>query len=260
MEYILKIIYDNSVNNKILSLKDIDKIMSLIINEKKLNSFILGSNVKLIRSKNLASYSIQSKKITIYLNTVEILINNIEKNIQNLSERQIYFYENLSLLQILLHEIEHANQEKIAYTENSFEALLIRMTKLVNLYDEEDLYYSCCPTERLAEIKTYNEIINISKSIGMIDVTLSELLSAEKVFRQLKGYHFNNETINVPIVDYFNYGGRKDIINIFAINNKFIDLEERYKYGFPISKEEYGESLKKMVLTFDKNFKNRIKL
>ena len=260
MEYVLKIIYDNSMNNKIISLKDIDKIMSFIVNCKDLNNFVLDSDVQSIRSKNLASYSVYTKKISIYSNTIEIMLKNIEKNIQNLSDNQRYFYENLTLLQVLLHEIEHANQEKIAYTENSFEAFLIRMTKLITLDNNIDIYYDCCPTERLAEIKSYNEIISFSNDLNIFDASLIKLLNSEKILRQLKGYHYNNKLINVPIIDYFNYGGKTDIIKLVDINNTNYNLEERFKFGFPITKLEYGESLKEMVLTFNNNFKNRIKL
>lgn len=61
-------------------------------------------------------------------------------------------YKNLSILQVLLHEIEHANPEKISYSENSLEAFIIRMSSLVNNSSNENLY-EYCPEERLAEIK-----------------------------------------------------------------------------------------------------------
>ena len=53
-------------------------------------------------------------------------------------------------MQIILHEVEHANQNKIAYNNNSLEALILRLSYLVNnRYDEE--LYEICPEERLAE-------------------------------------------------------------------------------------------------------------
>ena len=35
-------------------------------------------------------------------------------------------------------------------------------------------------------------------------------------------------------------------------------LKERFKYGFPISVDEYGNSMNKLVLSLKKNFNNRI--
>lgn len=88
------------------------------------------------------------------------MLKNIENNllITNVFEKTLY--KNLSLLQILLHEIEHANQTKIAYTENTLEAFIIRMTYTVCESYFEGLYeYS--PQERLAEIESYRKIISL---------------------------------------------------------------------------------------------------
>ena len=63
-----------------------------------------------------------------------------------------HYTKNLSILQILLHEVEHANQQKIAYHDNTLEALIIRLSYLVNNGYDKNLY-EYCPEERLAEIK-----------------------------------------------------------------------------------------------------------
>ena len=125
MEKVLKIIYNKSINNKIIDINDIDKILELLINEKQLNNYVLNIDVQSIRSNNLASYSSHSKKITIYSYTIELMLKNIENNILNISDFEKILYKNLSLLQVLLHEIEHANQERIAYIENTLESFKI---------------------------------------------------------------------------------------------------------------------------------------
>jgi hypothetical protein len=63
MENILKIIYDKSINNKIIDIDDIDKILDFLINVKQLNNYILNIDIQPIRSNNLASYSSYSKKL-----------------------------------------------------------------------------------------------------------------------------------------------------------------------------------------------------
>lgn len=149
MENILKIIYDKTVNNQILNLKDIEKILELLVIEKCLNEYILNIDVQLIRSNNLASYSNYTRKITVYPNTIEQMVKDIENNVLNVNKFEATLYKNLSILQILLHEIEHANQQKIAYSNNTLEALIIRLSYLVNNgYDEK--LYEFCPGERLA--------------------------------------------------------------------------------------------------------------
>ena len=81
MENVLKIIYDKSIDNKIIDINDIDKILELLIIDSQLNNYILNIDVQPIRSNNLSSYSNYSKKITIYSQTIELMLKNIENNL-----------------------------------------------------------------------------------------------------------------------------------------------------------------------------------
>ena len=260
METILKIIYDKSIHNKILSLKDIEKILELLVIEKCLNEYVLNIDVQLIRSNNLASYSNYAKKITIYKKTIEQMVKDIENNILNINEFEKTLYKNLSILQILLHEIEHANQEKISYSNNTLEALIIRLSYLVNNgYDEKT--YEFCPEERLAEIKSFEEINAIIDHMDNKLILLPNIMEMEKLKRQLRGYHYKNNFVTVPIVEYFTLGNKKNLLEAFDLSESGLDnytLDDRYKYGFPISNIEYGTSMKKLILSLQKNFNNRI--
>lgn len=157
MESILKIIYDKTIDNKILDLKDIENILEILVIEKNLNDYILNINIQQIRSNNLASYSSYTKEITVYTEMINKMVKDIEKSILNINVFETTLYKNLSILQILLHEVEHANQQKIAYHDNTLEALIIRLSYLVNNGYDKNLY-EYCPEERLAEIKTFEEI------------------------------------------------------------------------------------------------------
>ncbi len=262
MENILKIIYDKTVNNQILDLKDIEKILELLVIDKCLNDYILNINVQHIRSNNLASYSNYTKNITVYIEKVEQMVKDIEKNILISNDFEILLYKNLSILQVLFHEVEHANQQKIAYNENSLEAFIIRLSYLVkNCYTEE--LYEYCPEERLAEIKSFEEIITL---IGYLNNNLSilpEILYTEQLKRLLRGYHYSNAFINVPIIDYFTLGNKSELLNAFDFSDNIqsqYTLTERFRYGFPISIGEYGTSMKKLILSLNKNFNNRINI
>lgn len=260
MENILKIIYDKTVNNKILNLKDIEKILEVLVVEKKLNDYISDISIQQIRSNSLASYSTYTKKITIYTEMINKMTKDIEKNILNISEFEAILYKNLLILQILLHEVEHANQQKIAYNDNTLEALIIRLSYLINNGYDESLY-EYCPEERLAEIKTFEEILTLINHIDKKLITLPEIIETEKLKRQLRGYHYKNKFITIPIVDYFTIGNRKELLDTFDLSNscfKDYELNDRCKYGFPISINEYGTSMKKLVLSLQKNFNNRI--
>lgn len=262
MENILRIIYDKTINNKILNFKDIEKILELLVIEKCLNEYILNINVQPIRSNNLASYSNYTKKITIYTEMVKQMVKDIKNNILNTNNFETILYINLSILQILLHEVEHANQQKIAYNDNTLEALIIRMSYLVNnVYDEK--IYEYCPEERLAEIKSFEEINNLISYINKDLTSLPDILKTEKLKRQLRGYHYKNDCINIPIVDYFSYGNKQELLAGIDLTSNVIKnytLSERFKYGFPISIDEYGTSTKKLVVSLQKKFNNRINI
>jgi hypothetical protein len=264
MENILKIIYDKSLNNKIININDINKILELLIIEKKLGDYIFDINVQPIRSNNLASYSYYSKNITIYSQTIETMLKNIEVNMLNLNDFEKKLYKNLALLQIILHEIEHANQAKISYTDNTLEAFIIRISYTVSDCYFESLYeYS--PQERLAEIKSYREIISLMSYINNKLEKLPLILETEKLQRQLRGYHYSKEIISSPLITFFKQGKKELILQSFdwyhtdSLNTVYniYNLNERFNYGFPISLEEYSDNMKKLVLSLNNNFNNR---
>lgn len=183
------------------------------------------------------------------------MITDIENNILCINSFEKVLYKNLSILQVILHEVEHANQQRIAYKDNSLEALILRLSYLVN-----NVIYELSPEERLAEIKSFDEIYNLINCLDYNLYCLSNIIKNDKLRRQLRGYHYKNNYISIPIVDYFTIGKRKDLLEVFSFNNNTFDkftLEDRFKYGFPISLEEYGESMKKTILILNNNFNNR---
>lgn len=257
MESILKIIYDRSIKNKILDIKDIDEILGLLVINKCLNDYVLNISIQPIRSNNLASYSSYTKNITIYTEAIDQMIKNIEKNILIASDLEISMYKNLSILQVLLHEVEHANQQKIAYNENSLEALIIRISYLIHDAYSEKLY-EYCPEERFAEIKSFEYLLLMINYLNKKLNNLSEILNTEKLQRLLRGYHYINGSVDAPLNTYFTIGNRSDFLNFFDLNTDL--LNERMKFGFPISIDEYGISMNNLVLSLNKNFKNRINI
>lgn len=264
MEKILKIIYDKSINNRIIDINDINKILELMINEKQLNNYILNIDVQPVRSNNLASYSNYSKKITIYSRTIKLMLKNIESNILNISDFEKVLYKNLALVQVILHEIEHANQEKISYIENTFEAFVIRMTHIVDNSYFESLYeYN--PQERLAEIKSFIEVISLISSIKNKLDKLPSVLEMDRLQRFLRGYHYCQGKVNSPLITFFKQGNKEFVLesfdwyrkNSFNMVSMQYNLEERFNYGLPISLNEYSNSMGSLVLFLNNNFNNR---
>ena len=197
-----------------------------------------------------------------YAKTIEQMVKDIESHIININKFEETLYINLSILQILLHEIEHANQQKISYNSNTLEALIIRLSYLVNNGYSEKLY-EFCPEERLAEIKSFEEISSILSYINNRLILLPDIIEMEKLKRQLRGYHYKKNFVTVPIVEYFTLGNKGNLLEAFDLSDSVLNnytLDDRYKYGFPISNIEYGTSMKKLVLSLQKNFNNRINI
>ena len=104
MENIFKIIYDKTKNKSVLSQKDLEKILNLTIVDKRLNEFVNSVDFQSLRSNGLASYSIDTRRITIYLDTIEKLKSNIEHKLLISDDFERFFYINLLILQIILHK------------------------------------------------------------------------------------------------------------------------------------------------------------
>jgi len=266
MENILKIIYNSSKKGKTLTFKNIEKLLELLINEKQLEEYISDIHIQQIGSNKLASYSNYERKITIYTSVVNTMLNDIENTIKTNNTFEIFLYKNLSLLQVILHELEHANQEKILYTNNTLEAFLLRISQFVL---ENDLLYEYKPEERFAEIKSFDDIITLFNMLEIKNFNLSSILKTDKLQRELRGYHFKNNKINIPLFTYFILGNKESLLNAFdwylSDYNKCLeqvseeyDFNQRLFYGFPISINEYAESTKRLVLSTNNNFRNKI--
>ena len=270
MENILKIIYDKSVNDRILDLEDIEKILEILVIDNDLNDYILNLNFQPIGSNNLASYSSKKRNITVYIKTINEMIKNIEENILNVSNLEKTLYKNLSILQIILHEVEHVKQEKKLYLGSNLETFILRISRLIYSKDIEKLYeYS--PNERFAEIKSFEQIIKLLYELKSNIENLQNILSIEKLQRLLRGYHYSNYSVNSPLITYFKLGNNEKLLSSFEWYNikyevtinkvvSLYSLNERLKYGFPITTNEYKENMKFLVLSLNKNFSNRINI
>lgn len=256
MEYIFKIIYDKAKKGKVISEDDIYNILSLIISKKDLSSYIQNMNVQSIRSNYLASYCGEERRITVYTNTIDRMLKEIESDLIDLDDFGKRMYENLSILQVILHEVEHANQKRLV-SSNTPESLLIRSAYLVDYDSDNETLYETCPIERLAEIKSYREIESMIKEEA-IDKDLEELIVAEKTRRELLGYHYQKDIVSIPLYTYFSEGGKPELLHIFPALNEEIELPERLKFGYLIEKDEYSKSLTTIVNTYNKNFKNKV--
>jgi len=271
METLLSLIYDYSINKKILDIKSIEKIIILLIDTKKIHEHILRINIINENNKKLASYYNYTKHIEINSLCINNMLTNIDNSIIITDEVEKIFYKNLLILQIILHELEHANQEKIILNKEvqDIEQLILIFSEQVDNNIKIKLY-EICPEERLAEIKSFKDILDIINPIKKQYYELSEIIKIEELQRLLRGYHYNNSNfVDSPLISYFSKGNKIEVLNNFNWYNKDINiclsstileykLLERLKYGLPIETEEYAASMKTLILSTKTKFKNRI--
>lgn len=256
MENVFKIIYDKTKAKKIIGINDIENILALVINEKCLNYYIKNINVQSKRSNYLVSYSVKYNNITIYSNTIEKMKNDLNNQLINIGDFDKLLYINLLLLQIVLHEIEHANQQKELKFITTLESFIIKLSYLVT-YDIKmnEKLYECSPEERFAEIRSMSEVAFMINYIERKSLTLERVFELEKLKRYLRGYHFQETTLKSPIIEYFSIGRKEEYLDLF---NMDLNNNERLYYGFPITITEYCNSMKKIIQYSNKYYSNNI--
>ena len=254
MDRIIEIVYIDSYNNKILSIEKIEKILELLVSQKELENYIYNMSVCDTNLDVLGSYSYDLKSITLFKNRINSMINFIDNMVVNLSDFEVMLYKNLRILQSLLHEVEHAYQYKISFVQNSLEAFILRLSYMVdNRYDGK--LYELCPEERLAEIKSYYEIEEYLRYLDDNIGDINNIIKNKRWEKLFMGYHVRDTKINTPIIEFLNIGGRSDLIEVLDFKLD-MPLEERLKYGFPISDLEYRIPMRQIVYSLKNNFRN----
>ncbi len=244
MNEIFKLVYDRSKKNQLLCAQDLAKIVEYYTISQQLNEYVLNFYINSINSNTFATYSLDDRSIIVNLKLLrKCTKDRCKEGYGGLRGFYVYFYKNLFILHALLHELEHANQLKIAYNDTNTEGLLIRLSYLVGK-EYYDKLYPISPEERLADVKSFEKIIDLIKANKTDLKTIRGLLEIEKQDCILTGYSCDGTTVDAPTTNYFTLGKRKDLLKAFDFESiKHIhNVYERMKYGFPVSKEEFINS------------------
>ncbi len=238
----------------------IKKIFDLAVKEFRLNSYCRNVSVKkgnVFFDRNSDIYYNKLTKI-IYYNLDKVMLSVKKmKNSFNLSYIDVKYLIFTYVNTILLHELEHAYQQKRISYGRSFEDVLLKsswVTSLDNpsnintnlgLYYKEN--YDLAIEERLA-IYYSNELT--IRSIDSLDVEFTNLrdIYVYLLFKDLlKGY---KKSLS-PTYTYLKVLGNEGAMVSIP---KGLSLEEKFKYGLKITPEEY----QKFAKTRD-NIRQRIK-
>lgn len=220
---ILKLVYDYSVNVKLVDKNFIDKIIEIVVLNKSLNNYVCSVQFTDKLDKNdyrvtCAAYDSFNMNILVDYEAIQIVMENISYYDQLFHTLEQVMFRNLTITQYILHELEHAFQNKQAdnKSDDSIEAKLIKagfvldramknprfLTALFsgkipaqyfNIYvlrDRElyEKYYQLNPTERLAQVNSFKTIINSIEPIKDYISNLYEFKQASLIEEMLNGY------------------------------------------------------------------------
>lgn len=287
---LLRLIFDYSINGKLVDKAFIEKLIDLVVNSKNIGEYIKDASIEDADINEfddeilLAAYHPNKKIIKVYSNAIEMMLEMQDKYQGLFNGVEQIFYKNILITQVLLHELEHANQRRIIDKENTLESKILRISvtnldanlisKLLSqgFTKEEVLYfirernkvrsenYLILPDERLAEIKSHQEIVSTLELIKEYTPNLIEF-EKDNVFENLlRGYFYSNGKITSPTIEYAKASGQVETLkkfdwyskseeNFLSKVEKSLSLEERLNYGLPIRKKEYSDLANKLLLS-----------
>ena len=221
---LLKLVYDYSIKRKLVDNHFIEQLLDLMISANNLGDYVKSFSVTNGLPKDetgaitVAAYRFVKKEVLIDYESINFIMDNRGIYDCLFQELEQYMFRNLLITQFLLHELEHAIQNKKANdkSDNTIDAKLIRacfeleqvlknpnfmdgvlknhqsikdLTNYIS-YNKElyRLYYDLNPTERLAEFNSYRLIVHFLKEIQQHIPNLYEFEQASLFESVLKGY------------------------------------------------------------------------
>lgn len=258
---LLELLLKYSIDKKEIDKKYYENIISIISNDNQLENYV--ENFKFVNSDFfLAQYQPYCKSIVVSNNAINLEINDNKKIVNLLNNNESYIFKYLIAMQLILHELEHARQTKISSETNSFEQKIFKLESCDVISYKK--HWDLIPSERLAEIYSYNLLSEILSKVKKIYPNIFEYISESLLFSYIFGYvkcyfddgKFNNYSTTVSFIKKI---GKKDQLlnldwydennNIFLSKCSKFSLEERLKYGLIITEDEYKDKSKKLFLT-----------
>jgi len=265
---IIDVLYSYFKNNKDIDSVFINKLANLAIKYYCLDEYI--QNVVFDDSTSLsimpqASFYFETKEIYFYNKSIMNAFNNFSSQLNKTYDSNMFKY--LFVLNVLLHEIEHGNQQRKINTVNDIESEILRaeyqtriealkknkLKKMLLAFKLQRIaqeYYMFAPSERFAENFSCQKVQAIAKKIGdEISYHIMEYIRLDNI---LRGYNIEltSNSSNAPTKTYlkkinpnFNYSNIENL----SYN---IKKEDMIKLGLETPRDELNKiSKKRLVLS-----------
>lgn len=287
---LLRLIFDYSKNGKLVDKAYLEKLIDLVVNSKDISKYVQNSEIVSSGTEEtmdgilLAEYRPNRKLIRIYSEAMERMLESHDRYQELFNGIEQIFYKNVLITQIILHELEHANQRKIAEKEDTLESNILKAS--LTVIDEEMLFkllsqgftaeqvsryiraekrlraenYLILPDERLAEIRSHQEIVGTLEPIKEYTPNLIDFEKTNVFENMLRGYSYNQGRIISPTLEYMKI--RKNIDKLkeyewYDENDQeclkkakaAFSLKKRLNYGLPIDTSEFSGLSSSLLLS-----------
>ena len=280
-----RLVWDVSSKDRMLNDREILKVLDMKMQEQDLKAYLKKVSFLSLNGVN-ACYHPVKKQLIIDAKNMRNNINLQFSHIDFWPIEKVILYHNLMIVQTLFHEIEHMEQYRKAKSKLSdYESRLLRLCYSATLYyerhrkeetiiekiskeevfsyfDFESDYYMEDPRERMAQIRSHQQILKLIRSFYKESADIYRYEQNELNFEKIRSYKFINDEFVAPTIAFLSEMERKEVLKIFKADmecKKLLNeslrasiwqtssLEERLLFGLPIHMEEYYEESKKLV-------------
>ncbi len=274
-----------SASGRIADEKYIEICANIMASYMKVQDYLTDIDVIDDFSKNersVAGYNSELKSMLIFTKGIEKFCKDKFFNSKMSDIEKVYVY-NAELIRIINHEFEHTNQYKKIDTSDDLEAKILRNgSSLLTNKQKSILLNSGCAKEELEELKIkrydiYKSIYNKTAEERLADhysyLLVCQLVdnlkgglpgvykffNGNRLFNSIDGYIDEDSFTVSPAIDTFKLYGNEESLNEFdwysenkektlvKVMNKH-SLDERIKYGLPITGNEFRVSRNKHTL------------
>lgn len=284
---ILRLVYDYSKNGKIVDTKFIYKLIEIVVTRRNLDHYVrdvrfLDTFEEYDDSVTVAAYSPLKRELRVYCESIKIVMEYMSRYDVLFSHMEQIMFKNLAITQFILHELGHAYQnKKMDSAEDSLEVKLLKCSfvlrealknrkvqdallggeislqdfKQIISYNKElyNRYYKLIPSERLAQVNSFNTVVNTIEDIKKCIPSLYEFEKASLLEEMLKGYEDAWSEGICPTQVYLYGTGQSHIWQGFDFYNpdtnilmenvqKQYSLAKRLSFGLPVYYQEYETS------------------
>ena len=265
MDNILDIVYEYSINGRILDDTAIEKIISIAKKEFNLNNvhdIERRKSFPITKHSTIAAYNHLDQSIVLYPAAIkrDFLLREYKSKLKTeneLNRVEKCFRKNLHMVFIILHELEHANQF-MHQKDSSLEMQLVNI-ELGYIYDignTFDCFYGATDIEKLAEsfkhykiyknnyrISLAERLANANALLKIREMTkkigsskLEELYDSLLLTYYMSRYDSKDDS---PTKRFFKAIERDHLLTYILIKHEDLSYEDRIKFGLNLTSDEY---------------------